>query len=445
MKKLQSMEESSFLRLFFAAISVCLFLCALIAPDRAQMLSGQVAFLTGTCKVPTNLFALGGYSATLLNMGIVGVLCCLLFCLPGAKANNVSTLAFLLTVGFGAWGINAITFWPGILGVGLYCLVKKEKLGSNVNAMLFSTGISPLISDLLLRYPHGEILGFNLAGALLAVVVGCVIGFTLPAGLSHSPIVHKGFDLYSAALPVGMTAFLLNGVLYKATGVALPSAPDSSTLLIASPGLVYGFFGTVFLLAAVLALVLGAKPAAYWKLLSAKDHVPNIIAAFGKEVWLLNFGVYGLMILGYYALTGATANAVLLGLIFCTVCTCNSGSHPGSVWPIMAGYAAAAFLFGQVSTLVGGSFSLAINAQAIAIGLCFANGLSPICAKYGPVYGFLAAILHYCLVTLVPSLHGGFCLYNGGFTAALTCLIVVPQLERFCKTRAQRLEQKAMK
>ena len=47
-------------------------------------------------------------------------------------------------------------------------------------------------------------------------------------------------------------------------------------------------------------------------------------------------------------------------------------------------------------------------------------------------------MLHYCLVTTVPQLHGAFCLYNGGFTAAFVCLLLVPQLERFFKTKEER-------
>jgi hypothetical protein len=46
--------------------------------------------------------------------------------------------------------------------------------------------------------------------------------------------------------------------------------------------------------------------------------------------------------------------------------------------------------------------------------------------------------MHYLLVTSVPTLHGGFCLYNGGFTAALICIILVPELERFAKTKDER-------
>ncbi len=46
------------------------------------------------------------------------------------------------------------------------------------------------------------------------------------------------------------------------------------------------------------------------------------------------------------------------------------------------------------------------------------------------------------LVTSIPAIHGGFSLYNGGFTALVVAVILVPQLETFCKTREQRLAEK---
>ena len=118
------------------------------------------------------------------------------------------------------------------------------------------------------------------------------------------------------------------------------------------------------------------------------------------------------------------------------LCTCNSGSHPGNVWPIMLGYLAGSFAFGELSQLSGGSYSMVINAQVIVIGLCFANGfLSPIVSKYGWFWGFVSSIMHFVLVTSVPNMHGGFCLYNGGFTAGVICVLLVPVLEKFVKTK----------
>ncbi len=445
MTKLKNLSESSFLRLLFGFLTLCFLAGALCMPDRGTMLTGLWDILSATAKVSTNYFAVGGYAGTFLNMGLVALIMTVLFCLPGVKPNNVSTLAFLLTLGFCSWGINVLNIWPTILGVVIYGLVKKEKLGGLVNAMLFSTGIAPLISDLLLRYPSAEYLGFQWLGLGIALVVGFVIGFFLPAGLAYSPKVHKGMDLYSAALPIGMTAFFLNATLYKTLGVALPAAPDAATLKIASQITVNVFCGVVFGLCVIFALLLGCKPKDYWRLLSDPATVNNFSGTYGNAVFLMNLGVYGLFILGYYNLVGATFNAVTFGIIFCMVACCNSGSHPGNVWPIMLGYVVSSFVFGWLSSLLGGNFTGAINAQAICVGLCYANGLSPIADKYGWRYGFIAAVMHYLLVTSVPNLHGGFCLYNGGFTAALICILLVPELERFFRTKEERRAAKLQK
>ena len=444
MKKIKALPESSFLKLFFGFITAAFLIGAVCMPDRAEMFSGFLRIITNPAKISTNYFALGGYSATFLNMALVCAICLGLYCIPGAKANNGSTLAFLLTAGFCSWGINVLNIWPTFLGVVLYCIVKKEKVSANVNAMLFSTGIAPLVSELMLRYP-GEQVGFTPVGVLLALVVGIAIGFILPAGLAHSPKVHKGFDLYSAALPIGMTAFFLQALLYKTQGVALPAAPAAETMQVASAPIAAIFCGTVFVLCIVAAFLLGCRPKDYWKLMTDREPSNNYSTTYGNATFLMNFGVYGLFILGYYNLVGATFNGVTFGLIFCMVACCNSGSNPLNVLPIMACYVISSFLFGWISKLTGGDFTGAINAQAIVVGLCYANGLSPIVNKYGWHCGMLAAVMHYVLVTSVPTLHGGYCLYNGGFTAALICLILVPQLEKFFKTKEERKLLKAAK
>ena len=445
MKKIRNLSEGDFLKLVFGFLSACFLIAAVCMPDRGTMFSGLWQILSQPSKLSTNYFFVGGYAATFLNMGLVGLISLLLFVVFKGTPNNASTLAVILTMGFGSWGINVLNIWPTVFGVMIYGLVKKEKFGGLVNAMLFSTGIAPLITDLMIRYPNPEAVGFNLPGILMALAVGFVIGFFLPAGLAHSPKVHKGFDLYSAALPIGMTAFFLNATLFKTLGVTLPAGADAAQLQVASPVIVNVFCCLVFGACVVFALILGCKPKDYWKLLTDPALVTNFSSTYGNATFLMNLGVYGLFILGYYNLIGASFNGITFGIIFCMLCTCNSGSHPGNVWPIMLGYLVASTLCGWISPLVGGTFTLAINAQAICVGLCYANGLSPIADKYGWHCGFVAAIMHYLLVTSVPTLHGGFCLYNGGFTAALICIILVPELERFFKTKEERKALKAAK
>ena len=158
----------------------------------------------------------------------------------------------------------------------------------------------------------------------------------------------------------------------------------------------------------------------------------------------MNTGVYGLFILAYYNLIGATFNGVTFGVVFCMLATCNAGSHPFNVAPIMLGYALASGLFHLFSGLIGGNFVQHLHAQSIIVGLCYANGLSPISDKYGWFYGTVAAMMHFCMVTTVPELHGGMCLYNGGFTAALICLLMVPGLQRHFTPKLERREKRKL-
>ena len=452
MKKLNQWQEAKFLRLFFACLSACFLIAAFFMPDRDTMFTGLWKLLSGTCKISTNYFALGGYAATFLNMGLVGVICTALVCLPGAKPNNVTTLGVILTIGFGSWGINPLNMVPTVLGVCLYALVKKEKLGAVSNAMLYSTGIAPLISDLLFRYPGTEYIGFNGLGIALAIFIGLVIGFFLPAGMAHAPNIHKGYDHYSAAVPIGFTAFFLRSALYTVLlGQKTSELSTMAALDVASWMNTNIFCLILFVLCIVFALLMGCTPRDYWNLMKDSGHGVCFSTKYGNATFRMNVGVFGLMILGYFNLAGVLDGrnvwtGMTFGIVFCMLSTCNSGSHPRNVLPIMLGYIISSYLFAWLGKLLGNdSFALTIGNQSILIGLCYANGLSPITGKYGWGYGMLAAGLHYLLVTAVPDMHGGFCLYNGGFTAALICLLFVPQLERFCRTKEERKAAKLEK
>ena len=436
MKKLNQLPETHFLTVFFAFFSMSFLVAAFCMPDRAQMLPGLLKIVSAPTKASTSFFSIGGYAATFLNMGLIGLICTGLFALPGENPNHAATLVTILTTGFGSWGIHVVNMWPTMLGVMLHCLVKKEKFGEHTNAMLFSTGLAPFMSELMVRYPNPEVTGFSVGGILLALAIGMTVGFFLPAGLDNSPKVHKGFDLYSAALPVGMTAFLLQGVLYKAMGVEVPEAV--SDLSVASPVIANTFCIILFSLCVLGAFAMGCRPKDYWKLLTDPEPVVNFSATYGNATMLMNVGLYGFYILLYYNIIGAEFNGVTFGVMFCMLSTCNSGSHPGNIWPITLGYSMASQLFQLLSPLTGGVFIQYLHSQSIVVGLCYANGLSPISDKYGWFYGLVAAMMHFCMVTTVPQLHGGMCLYNGGFTAALVCLLMVPSLERTFRTKLER-------
>ena len=428
MRSIQKMSESSFLRLFFFVFSSFFFVAAFFMPDRADMIPGLLRIIQNPTLSSTNAFSIGGFAATFLNMGLLGFICSLLYCIPGDKPNHEAVLVTLLTIGFGSWGIHILNIWPTMLGVVLYCIVKKEPLGNYTNLMMLTTGLAPFISEILVRYPYNHVVSISFPRILLALVVGIPAGFTIPAGLRNAPNVHKGLTIYSAALPVGMAAFLMQSILYRVMGVDIPNAV--SDLHVASPFIVNTFccilFGSLFLAA----LLLGCRPKDYWQLMVDPKVVTNFSATYGNAVMLMNTALFGFFILGYYNLIGAEFNGVTFGVIFCMLCTCNAGSHPSNVWPIMLGYALIAWVFQLLAPYAHGNFTLYLNSQPIIVGLCYANGLSLLSDKYGWFWGMVGAMLHYCMVTTTPLVHGGMCLYNGGFTTGLVCLLLMPTLEK---------------
>lgn len=405
------------------------------------MFSGFAQILMSPAQLTKDYFEVGSVSGAFLNVALVGFACTAMAFLPGAAVNGLTIAAYFLTTGFSFWGINFLNMWPFFLGVMLHALARRESFAKYVNLAMFSTALCPLASELLLRYPEsGEPRGVTLTGVVLMLAVGMLIGFLTPAMAAHSPSVHKGYDLYSAALPGVLLGLFAVAVLYKSLGHAVPEI--AATLGGSHPGVVWTFCIVFFGLCVLAGWQLNGRSfGGYADLLRDTGHKADFAAKYGAGLAIMNVGVYGLMILAYYIFVNAIQgdalagfNGVTLGIVFCMVCFGGAGAHPGNVWPIMAGYV----VFSFAATLcLGGVFP--VNAQAIMVGLCFASGLAPIAGNYGWWAGVLAGGMHYFLVTSIPAIHGGFSLYNGGFTSLLIAVILVPQLETFCKTKEQRL------
>ena len=438
----QKHNSAQIIRFFLLASSAAFLIAAvLLGLDDGAMFSGFAQILMSPAQLTKDYFEVGSVSGAFLNVALVGFACTAMAFLPGAAVNGLTIAAYFLTTGFSFWGINFLNMWPFFLGVMLHALARRESFAKYVNLAMFSTALCPLASELLLRYPEsGEPRGVTLTGVVLMLAVGMLIGFLTPAMAAHSPSVHKGYDLYSAALPGVLLGLFAVAVLYKSLGHAVPEI--AATLGGSHPGVVWTFCIVFFGLCILAGWQLNGRSfGGYADLLRDTGHKADFAAKYGAGLAIMNVGVYGLMILAYYIFVNAIQgdalagfNGVTLGIVFCMVCFGGAGAHPGNVWPIMAGYV----VFSFAATLcLGGVFP--VNAQAIMVGLCFASGLAPIAGNYGWWAGVLAGGMHYFLVTSIPAIHGGFSLYNGGFTSLLIAVILTPQLETFCKTKEQRL------
>ena len=449
-----SVEEknSRLILIILTAFSAAFIIGALFAGNVGDLFPGLIRINTNPSQFTRDYFKLGGLGGAFLNTGLIGLACCALLYFSKAKCTGLTVAAFWLNAGFGTFGMTFLTIWPFFLGVFVYSRLKKVSFGSVANIAMFSTALAPFAGELIFRYPTVDQVGFSFFGLLGALILGIVTGCVMPSLCAHSPNFHKGYDLYSAGPAAGLLAFVIYCILYRSPGIEVPSNTDLGD---GEKLFVNVFFLIVFCLCLLAAYLMDHNCfKGYGQLWKSDGYKTDFTVEFGLPVTLVNMGLYGLFILLYYnvvhglsfvdgstVLTAAKFTGATMGAVMCMFAFCAQGAHPRTVFPIMVGYAAAALipiLAFKTGVTGGADVSWTLTTQAILVGLCFASGLAPVAGRFGFFGGVIAGFLHASLVMSVPLLHGGFCLYNGGFTAGIVAFVLVPVLECFRGTKQER-------
>ena len=328
------------IRLFLLSCAIAFFGAALITgivlPEEGSAFAGLQQILLSPAQLTKDYFLLGNIPGTFLNMGLVGTVCAGLTFLPGTTVKGSTIAAWFLTVGFSSWGINIVNIWPFFLGVFLQAAARRRPFAEFVDLAMFATALCPLASELLLRYPNPEeVTGVTATGVVLMVAVCGLIGFLTPALAAHSPNVHKGYDLYSAAFPGVLLGLFAVAVLYKTLGNDVPAI--AASLGDSRPEVVWTFCVIFFLLciaAGCKSNVRAGKGAfhGYRELLRDSGHKADFTAKYGMGTTMINLGIYGLFILAYYILVNLLQgspltgfNGVTMGIVFCMVCFGSAG------------------------------------------------------------------------------------------------------------------------
>ena len=440
--------------LILTAFSAALVIASFFAGNIGELIPGFIRINTSPSQFTMDYFKLGGLGAAFLNTGLVGFCCCGLLYFTKAKCTGLSVAAYWLNVGFSTFGMTVVTLFPFFIGTFVYSRIKKVSFGSVANLAMFSTALAPFAGELLFRYPALETRGFTFGGLIGALLLGLIVGCFMPALCAHAPNFHKGYDLYNAGPAAGFLAFAVFCVLFKAPGIEVPTNTDLGD---GHRLFVNIFFLLVFAACGVAAYLMDKNAFSDYKELFRGDgYKTDYTAKYGIPATLANMCVYGLFILLYYnvvhgitfvdgamTFTGAKFTGATMGAIMCMYAFVANGAQPRTVFPIMVGYVIASLL--PLLVCVAGlteAPNWTLTTQAMLVGLCFASGLAPVSGRFGFWPGVLAGALHAVLVMNVPLWHGGFCLYNGGFTCGIVAFILVPQFESFFGTKEERAAKK---
>ena len=405
----------------------------------------------------TDYFNIGSLPAAFLNAALCGtVMALFMIFLPGPS--HVNTLAgYFLVVAHSFYGLNFLNMWPCFLAPFLYLFLKKLDYNQNLHVCMFSTCFSPFVSEFLFRYAReaefeAGVVQVGLQGIVNTLVFTLIIAFVAPAVLPGVRAWHKGYNLYNGGLAYGMFGFLVYNFLYRTMGIPAPQVPEYNNAVYDSFGNSYHLFANVFFLSLFLVCLAagwylnGRSYKGLEHLLLDTGYQSNFAQKYGMPLCLINIGLYGMLFLAYINLIirytqGAGFTGPTFGVIFAALIFTSMGQHVRNVWPIFVGYPLLSMFAFAFNRMIGGEAAWTVSNQAYINSVAFATGLCPIVGRYGSLAGILAGMLCASLCTATGALHGGLMLYNGGFTAGIVALILIPILEHYVKTARADMKQ----
>lgn len=434
---------------FSLALLIASPLAGLYTGDLNEILPGFHTILFSPCPLVTDYFMLGNLGATFLNAGLCGLSCTLLLYLLRVECDPSKWAGFFLVIAHGFYGLNFLNMWPPIFGIWLYCRLNKVSFGDNIGMAMFSTAFGPFVSELLFRYPVERQLQVIIAGVpvnlvdiILVLVLSCFLGFAIPAMLPGAQLLHRGFNLYNGGLAFGLLALFVYAFLYKTMGVSPSEAPQLANVVYSAHGNSYQLFANLFFVVVFLGCLVQGLHINDWsfkgysKLLDDSGHYSDFFQEYGAGCTWINLGIYGLMMLVYFNIVvtfteGAGFTGATFGVLLAAMTFAASGQHPKNVLPILLGYGLLSLLINIVCPLVGMQVPWSLSTQGYMNGVAFATGLCPFTGCYGTLVGIIAGAISAVICTTTSVMHGGFMLYNGGLTAGISALILLPMLDHY--------------
>lgn len=416
----------------------------------ADVWNAWIRILTSPSPLVTDYFRLGSLSAALFNAAVCGGSCALLMgFLRGSKYRPSVWAGYFLVIAHCFYGLNFINMWPPMIGFAICCKLNGLRFRDNLDRAMFITSFAPFFSELLFRYPMPYDISWNILGwnvhplTLLAVLLLSIfVGLALPPMLPGAAKLHRGYNLYNGGLATGLLGLLIYAFLFKTLGVSSQGPLQVENAAYDAAGQSYLLFGTVFYVIISAACIVygwflnGKTFRGYKDLLKDSGYHANFLYDYGEGLVWVNLGLYCLMMLAYFDIVilftdGAGFTGATFGIILAAMTFAAGGQHPRNVWPILVGYALLSLVVTVESMLAGHPVPWTLSTQGYMNGLAFATGLCPFSGKFGWKVGVAAGFLSAVMCTTTSAIHGGFVLYNGGLTAGISALILLPMLDTY--------------
>ena len=400
---------------YLPILALIMIILAFIFNTPKEIFVGYKNILLSSSILTTDYIAIGTLGGALVNAASILILNLVILRLLNLRMSGLIYAALYMILGFSFFGKNILNSLPIYIGIYLYAFLNKIPVKNLVISLLFSSGISPLVSYL--------IFGFDLAYYIsipLGIGAGIVAGLMVPAISSHTIKFHQGYNLFNVGFSLGIISLAFNGVLrafnLRASEISILSNDHNLFL---------------YLFVAILALVLLIAGT----ILNPKSFkmIPDLYKRSGRLVsdYIRDYGVSIVMI--------NQASLLTFEILICLIFKIElNGAIFGTILAV-SGFAGAGLHLKNTSFVMLGAILMClitktnITSTSIIIGILFSAGVAPIAGRYGIVAGIIAGMLHIVILPLCRSFQGGYDLYNNGFCAGFVACILIAIIEAFKK------------
>lgn len=400
---------------YLPILALIMIILAFIFNTPKEIFVGYKNILLSSSILTTDYIAIGTLGGALVNAASILILNLVILRLLNLRMSGLIYAALYMILGFSFFGKNILNSLPIYIGIYLYAFLNKIPVKNLVISLLFSSGISPLVSYL--------IFGFDLAYYIsipLGIGAGIVAGLMVPAISSHTIKFHQGYNLFNVGFSLGIISLTFNGVLrafnLRASEISILSNDHNLFL--------YLFVAILALVLLIAGIILNPK---------SFKMIPDLYKRSGRLVsdYIRDYGVSIVMI--------NQASLLTFEILICLIFKIElNGAIFGTILAV-SGFAGAGLHLKNTSFVMLGAILMClitktnITSASIIIGILFSAGVAPIAGRYGIVAGIIAGMLHIAILPLCRSFQGGYDLYNNGFCAGFVACILIAIIEAFKK------------
>ncbi|MCL1877507.1 MAG: DUF1576 domain-containing protein, partial [Defluviitaleaceae bacterium] len=163
------------------------------------VLTGLWRIFIGSDVLVTDYIYIGGFGATLVNVGLVGLLSIFALVLSKHEPGGLAMGTHGLAIGFAFFGKNPLNMLPIIIGGFLYAWVAKKPPSQCVLRAVLAACLAPAVTQV--AYATDLPLPTSIG---IGIGVGLLIGFLINPLAIHKEMAHMGYNLYNVGFAAGI-------------------------------------------------------------------------------------------------------------------------------------------------------------------------------------------------------------------------------------------------